>query len=92
MKRIILIGTRNGKRTLNWSGLFVTFAAFMTVFTLGRDFVGWCWNAIVREPYRSDWGRLIGFGFVMSVVFLGLALWRAGRGPIEYLPNLDRRP
>jgi putative Mn2+ efflux pump MntP len=89
-KRILLVGTKNGKRAIHWPGLLVTFAAYMVVFTLSRDFVGWCWNAIVREQYRADWGRIIGFGLVMSVGFLGFAIWRARRDPLEYLPALDR--
>lgn len=91
VKRFILIGTRNGKRAVHWPGLLAMFGVYMVVFTLSRDFVGWIWNAIVREPYRADWVRIIGFGFVMSVVFLGIAIFRAGRGPVEYLPALDRR-
>ena len=90
MKRIVLIGTRKGKRAIHWPGLIGTFAAYVVVFTLSRDFVGWCWNAIARQQYRADWGHLIEFGFVMSVVFLGAGIWRARRCPLEYLPALDR--
>lgn len=90
MKRLVLVGTRNGKRAIHWPGLLATFAAYMVVFTLSRDFVGWCWNAIVREHDRADWGHILAFGLVMSVVFLGFALWRARRRPLAYLPALDR--
>jgi hypothetical protein len=75
---------------MNWPGVLTLFVGYMAFFTLGRDFVGWCWNLIVREEYRSNWARLILFGLVMSVVFLGIGLWRAWRSPLPYLTALDQ--
>jgi hypothetical protein len=63
----------------------------MVAFTLGRECADWIWHKIVRENYLADWGRNIEWGFVTSVVVLGINLWLAGRGPVEYLPALDRR-
>ena len=90
MRRVILLGTRDGERAIHWPGLIRTFAMYMVVFTLGRDFVGWCWNAIFGQRHPSDGGRTLAFGLVMSVLFLGIALWRSRRSPLAYLPVLDR--
>jgi len=49
MTRFILVGTRKGKRAVHWNGLLGAFTASVTVFTLGRDFAGWCWSAVVRD-------------------------------------------
>jgi hypothetical protein len=89
MKRLLLVGTRNGKPALHWPGILVTFGASLAVIVLVQFLLGRAWSYVFHDAERGGLGKKIWFGSSWStfmVIWMVRLAWLRVKAMHDQMP------